>query len=181
MIATILFWVLIIAVVFVAVLGVLLLIGSFLPRAHVVSRSIPMSQPRQEVWQVITDFANAPAWRGDVLRVERMPDRNGHDVWRETYQGNMGIQLETVEAVAPQRLVRLIADEKGPFSGRWEFALAETGSGSRVTITEHGVIPNPFFRLMARLFMDPAQYLEKYLRALAERFGEPVVLECGDV
>jgi hypothetical protein len=32
---------------------------------------------------------------------------------------------------------------------------------------------------MARLFMDPAMYLETYLKALAAKFGEPAVIEKG--
>ena len=74
-------------------------------------------------------------------------------------------------------LVRTIADEKGPFRGRWEYDITAQEQGSKITITEHGEIPNPFFRFMARVFMDPAMYLELYLKALAKKFNEPAVLE----
>ena len=59
---------------------------------------------------------------------------------------------------------------KGPFRGRWEFDIVPREHGSTITITEHGEIPNPFFRFMARMFMDPAMYLELYLKALAKKF-----------
>jgi len=177
MLAEILDWVLIAACVLATFIVAILLIGSFLPRAHVVSRSVQTGKPPTAVWRIITDYQNVPTWHAQVLRVERLPDRNGHEVWRETYKGGYPIQLETVEAVAPQRLVRSIADEKGPFSGRWEFAIAAAEPGSRVTITEYGVIPNPFFRFLARLFMNPAAYLERYLKALAGKLGEPARIE----
>src|SRR5207249_645159 len=114
-------------------------------------------------WQVIADFPGEPAWHQGVEKVERMPDKNGHEVWRETFAGGYPMQLETVEATAPRRLVRAIADERGPFTGRWEFDVAPIETGSRVTIIEHGEIANPFFRFMARMFMNPATYLDIYL------------------
>jgi uncharacterized protein YndB with AHSA1/START domain len=173
MLAEILGWVLIVAAVLAAIIVALLLIGCFLPRAHVVSRSLRSAQPPTVVWQIINDYAKVPAWWGKVVRVERLPDQNGHEVWRETYKGGFRIQLETKEGVAPERLVRSIANEPGPFSGRWEFALAAEANGSRITITEYGVIANPFFRLLARMFLDPAAYLELYLKALAGKLGDP--------
>jgi hypothetical protein len=48
--------------------------------------------------------------------------------------------------------------------------------GSRVTLTEHGSINNPFVRLMAKLCMDPHTYIDKNLKALAGNFGETPVL-----
>ncbi len=44
--------------------------------------------------------------------------------------------------------------------------------GSRITITEKGAISNP---LIFQLFMKPAVNLEKYLQALAAKFGGAVV------
>ena len=152
-------------------------IGAFLPRTHQVSRSLPLKQTPETIWQVISDFPSEVSWHPGVLKVERMPDRNGHEVWRETYKGGYPIQLETIETVPPRRLVRSIADEQGPFSGRWEFDIAPVESGSRVTLIEYGEVGNPFFRFMARMFMNPAHSLELYLKALAAKFGEPPAVE----
>jgi hypothetical protein len=165
-------WLLIALGLLVGIFVVIVLIGSFLPRRHVVACALTTHQSAEPVWQVITDFASVPKWHKDITAVERLPDRNGHPVWRETYRGNYPILMETVEAVEPRRLVRRIADERGPFSGRWEFDLTPEGEGCRITLTEHGDLPNPFFRFMARVFMDPALYLELYLRALAVRLGQ---------
>jgi uncharacterized protein YndB with AHSA1/START domain len=151
--------------------------GMFLPKTHRVARAIRTAKSPEEVWAVITDFPASPGWHKGIMKVERLPDVDGREVWRETYKSNYPIKLATTEAVPPRRLVRTIADEKGPFSGRWEFDLSAEGSGTRVTITEVGEVPNPFFRFMARKFMDPALYLEAYLTALAERLGEAPAVE----
>jgi uncharacterized protein YndB with AHSA1/START domain len=173
----ILIWMLIALGVLAGVLALLALAGCFLPSTHIVARTLPTKQTPEVLWQALTDYAAVPSWHPEVQRVERLPDRNGREVWRETYKGNYPLQLETVEAEAPRRLVRAIADEQGPFQGRWEFEISPQETGSRLRITEVGVIRNPFFRLMAWLFMNPAVYLEMYLRALAAKFGEPAELE----
>jgi hypothetical protein len=168
----VLFWIGITLAILVGILLLIAVIGAFLPRYHQVSRTTELRQTPDVVWQTITDYANIPAWHREIVKVEKLPDRDGHEVWRETYKGSYPITMETTEAAAPSRLVRHITDEKGPFTGRWEFALAEMEGGCRITITEHGDIANPFFRFMARLFMNPATYLEMYLNALAQKFGE---------
>jgi len=155
-------------------------LGCFFPRYHVAARSLRSRRPPEDVWNVISDYAAVPAWHPEIKAVERLPDRNGHDVWRETDRRGYPVQLETVEAVAPRRLVRAIADERGPFSGQWEFDIEAVEEGSRVTLTERGQVPNPFFRLMFRLFMTPTFYLEIYLKALAVKLGDAPVLEKGE-
>lgn len=170
-------WLLIGAGVLVGVFVLIALVGAFLPRSHDVARSLPTGKCPEAVWQIITDFPSVPSWHKDVTKVERLPDHNGHAVWRETYHGNYPMTLEITEYVEPRRMIRQIADVKGPFSGYWQFDLSPTDAGTVITITEHGEIPNPFFRFMARLFMRPEIYLEAYLKALAGRLGEEPLLK----
>ncbi len=158
--------------VLVGVLVVLMLVGIFLPRYHEVRRATEIKQPPQAVWETITDYARVPDWHQEVVKVEKLADHDGHEVWRETYKGNYPITLETTLAEPPLRLVRHIADENGPFAGRWEYTLSPTPAGCRVAITEFGDIANPFFRFMARVLMNPAVYLDLYLTALAKKYGE---------
>ncbi len=172
-----LFWVAVALDVVAGILLAITMLGLLCRKAHQVARTIALNQTGETVWQAISDFAGVPGWNKMVVKVERLEDRNGHEVWRETYTGNYPILLETTTAAPPQRLVRTIADENGPFSGRWEFDLAPQEAGCRVTITEFGEVPNPFFRFMARMFMDPAQYIELYLKALAAKFGETAKIE----
>lgn len=146
--------------------------GCFLPRSHQVSRTIALQQPPEAVWQTITDFPNAPSWNANVAKIEKMPDRNGHEVWKEDYKNGYTLTLETTEATPTTRLVRTIADVGGPFTGRWEFVLTPAAGGCRMTITEFGEVANPYFRVMAKMFMKPEAHVELYLAALARKFGE---------
>jgi uncharacterized protein YndB with AHSA1/START domain len=177
MLLDILYWIGIAAAVLIGLIVLITLVGLLFSKAHVVGRCVALKQTPETIWQTISDFANVPTWWGMVTKVQRQPDVDGQEVWRETYTGNYGILLRTTEAIPPKRLVRTIADEKGPFRGRWEFDITLQEQGSKITITEHGEVPNPFFRFMARMFMDPAMYLELYLKALAKKFNETAVLE----
>jgi uncharacterized protein YndB with AHSA1/START domain len=157
--------------------GVIVAIGRKLPSTRSVACSMKLAHPPETVWQTITDYANVPRWHRQVKRAERLPDRNGHEVWRELHRGGAPLQLETIASEPPHRLVRSILDEKKVFSGRWEFELTPTPEGCCITITEHGEVQNPFFRFMWHKLMHPAMYIERYFQSLAKKLGEEAVIE----
>src|SRR5262245_813906 len=126
------------AVVLVALLDVVLVIGYRLPREHVASRTLVSKQSPEALWAVITDHAREPSWRPGLKKVERTWDARRWEVWRETYSSGDTLSLATAEFQPPARMVRLITDENIPFGGRWEYKVEpEKGGGSRLTITEY--------------------------------------------
>jgi carbon monoxide dehydrogenase subunit G len=163
-------------------LGVTLhLIGTRLPAGHVIGRSLRVDQTPEAVWQVIRDFAAVPTWHPHVKKAERLPDENGLEVWQEHHKGSGApMRLETRESTPPTRLVRAIDDGQQFFRGRWEFDLVPDGAGSRLTITEHGEILKPIARSMARLFFNPATYIDLYLKALARKFNQEPAIQSAD-
>jgi uncharacterized protein YndB with AHSA1/START domain len=152
-------------------------VGLSIPRRHVASRTLRTRQPPEIVWRAITDFEGQPLWRKDLTMVERLPDRDGREVWREIYRKGSPVTLETVELDAPRRLVRTIADEGGPFSGRWEYEVKPDGGGSRLIITERGEVPNPLFRFMSRFLIGHTYFMERFQKELATKFGEEALIE----
>jgi uncharacterized protein YndB with AHSA1/START domain len=155
---------------------VVLVIGSLLPEHHVASKTLTLRRTPEAVWQVITDFANQTTWNSEMKSVERLPDRNGHEVWQEEMSG-MKIPLETLEKDAPKKLVRRIASEDLGFGGDWEYILTSTiEGGCQLTITERGKVPNPMFRFMSKYVFGHTATMEKYLTALAGKFGETPVI-----
>jgi hypothetical protein len=170
-------WGLIVVGSTVGVLALIAAVGCFYPRSYTATRALRSKRSPEQAWQVISDFAAAPSWHPEIKTVQRLPDHDGHEVWRETDRRGYPVQLETIEALAPLRLVRQISDEDGPFCGQWEFDLQPAAEGCRITLTERGQIANPFFRVMFWAFMTPTFYLEMYLRALAKKLGDPPELE----
>lgn len=151
-------------------------VGFALPEQHTASRTVRLKQPPEAVWEVITDFAGQAEWREEVQSVERLPDRDGREVWREVNSWGQPLTMETVELAPPQRLVRRIADDKLPFGGTWTWEIAPLEGGCTVTITEDGEIYNPFFRFMARFVLGYRGTMDAYLTALGKKFGEEVEL-----
>lgn len=152
--------------------GSMALLGQFVPKGHVASRKARFRASRDDVWKAITDIDGFPAWRKDLKKVERLPDRDGRPAWRE--HGRQGaIAFERVEAVPGVRLVGRIADPDLPYGGTWTYELAPADGGVELRITERGEIYNPLFRFMSQFF-DMNATIDEYLKALGKKFGEEV-------
>lgn len=151
--------------------GVIALIGSQLPKAHVASRSILLHQSPQNVYAVVRDFGSAPTWRSDVKRIEVEPQSSGPLHFRE--EGKNGtVNYELAEDVSNQRMVTRILDTDLGYSGKWIYVFAAENGGTRVTITEDGEVSNVIFRFMSRYIFGHTSTLDEYLTSLAKRFGE---------
>ena len=164
-------WILIVLGILVFILVAIALAGAMLPQEHTVTRSIVLKQSPEMLWAVITDHANEPKWRTDVESVTRLADRNGREMVEEKYKKGDTMKIETVESQPPTRLVRDVVDNP-IFSGRWTYELTQENGGTRVSITEHGSVPNPVFRLVSRFVIGQTTSLDRFLTALAGKFGE---------
>lgn len=155
---------------------VVFVVGSLLPENHVASKTLTLKQPPETVWQAVTDFANQPKWHSEMKSVERLADRNGHEVWQEEMSG-MKIPLETLEIEPPKKLVRRIASDDLGFGGDWEYIITPAiDGGCQLTITENGKVPNPLFRFMSKYVFGHTATMEAYMKALAGKFGEAPVI-----
>lgn len=130
------------AVIF-TLIAIVWVIGWLLPVAHEASRSGYVDKGPQQVYEIIVDVPGYAKWLENTTRVE------------------------VVDAVPPARVVTRVADPDQPFGGTWTFTIVPEGTGSRVTITEHGEVYNPIFRFMARFVFGYAGTMDAFLRNLA--------------
>ena len=156
-----------------------LVAGNRLPREHSAARMAYFNRSPGEIWQIISDIAGQPSWRPDLRSVDRLPPRNGRDVWRETDSRGQATTLVTVERLPQRRLVRRIADENLPFSGGWTLEIGEFGEVTSLTITETGEIENPLFRFMSRYVIGHTSTIDRYLTALGKKLGIDVTIMSG--
>ena len=153
--------------------GIIALIGSRLPKAHVASRSILLHRSPQDVYAVVRDFESAPKWRGDVKRIEVDAQPAKQIYFRE--EGKNGtINYELAEDVPAQRMVTRIRDTDLGFSGQWTYQFAPENGGTRVTIREDGEVSNVIFRFMSHYIFGQTATIDSYLTSLAKHFGEDV-------
>lgn len=150
------------------------LIGKSLPVQHVARTRAMFGVPVEELWRRLTSFESHPSWRRGVARVEQA----GPDQWREVDKKGEAITYQTVESIAPRRLVRRIADKNLPFGGTWTFELSEAGpSRTALSITEDGVVYNPVFRFVSRYVMGHHATMKAFLEDLAKAVGEQPEIE----
>jgi hypothetical protein len=165
-------WIVGLGVGLVAFVGVIVGVGMFLPEKHRASESAHFRAGVEQLWEVITNFTAYPTWRRDISTIERLPDMNGHPVWKELDSHNEGIAYETVDAVPSKRLVRRIADPNLPFGGTWTFELDTTPEGVTLTIIEDGEVYNPIFRFVSRFIIGHTKNIRGYLDDLQARVAE---------
>jgi len=159
-----------------AMAGIVALLGSRLPVAHVATRSAVIGAPADVVFNAMTDFASAPSWRSGLRSVTVSTDSTTgrQRVTEESSTGTMTMEVE--ELVVPRRLVTRIVGEDLPYGGAWAHALEAQGNATRVTITEHGEVYNPIFRFIAKYIMGHTGTLDTYLTDLGRKFGTEVTL-----
>ena len=152
---TLLFVVIGIVGVLVLLVGVVALIGSRLPKAHVASRSIVLHRSPQEVYSFVR--AGGP--------VEFRED---------------GVNYAVVKDVPGELLITRIVDTDLPYSGQWTYTFTPESGGTRITIQEDGEVSNVIFRFMSRYVFGHTATMDSYLEALAKHFGEDVAIQTSE-
>jgi uncharacterized protein YndB with AHSA1/START domain len=163
-------WIFIGALTIAALVALVAIVGSWLPRSHRASRERIVAASPETVWSSITEVEAFPAWRSDVRKVQRLPDGDGRRAWVE--EGRSGKMTFVAERSEPPRLLVVrTADPDLPFGGTWTYEITPAGGGSRVTITEDGEIYNPLFRFVARFILGYEGTIASYLAALEKKFS----------
>lgn len=167
-------WVLIVMGSVAALFVLMALIGLFIAREHRATSTIVLRQAPDTVWKVVRDIGSVASWFPAMKRAERLPDRDGHEVWRQKI-GGFEAPIIVLESSAPRKLVTQIDPAAGgSFGGTWTYMFTPDSNATRISVTEAGWIGNPVFRFMARFLFGYYGSLDGYLKALGKRFGESV-------
>jgi hypothetical protein len=146
-------WMLFAGAALVALIAIVAIIGSMLPRNHKASRTLTVSRPPADVWPVIMQATSASQVPVDVL-----------------------------ENDPPHRLVTRVTEKEKNFGGTWTIAITpipSTGSrqtGSIVTVTEDGWVANPIFRFMSRVVIGHHATMDRILKQVAKSLNETPAL-----
>ena len=165
-------WVLIVIGGLAGLVGLMALIGAFVSRDHRATSTISLRHSPDSVWKVVRGLGGITAWFPAMQQSERLPDRDGNEVWHQKMSG-FDVPIIVLESSSPRKLVTQIDPTAGgAFGGTWTYELVPDSAGTRISVTEAGWISNPVFRFMSRFLFGYYGSLDKYLRALATRFGE---------
>ena len=127
--------------------------GLVLPEEHVVEVSREIRVAPDVVFARLVAFEEHPKWRRDVKSV--VFDRAAQRVVEKNSMGEL-----------PYRVVKR---ELG-FGGTWRVEVEESGSGTRVKITEQGRVYSLMFRVMGKLFFAPEKTATNYLEDLVKSY-----------
>lgn len=147
------------------------LIGARLPKTHVAASRLCIPATVDEVWGVVTDFAEYPKWRPGLKRVDAGPEINGRPSWYEHCGPGVRVQLEFVEFEPKTRLVTRLVGDKLPIYGAWIYDFEESDGRTLLTITENDKIYNPLWRFFTLIVFPHHATMDVYLIALARHFG----------
>lgn len=152
----------------VALVGVVCVFGALLPARHTASRDIWLPVPKEEVFSLVTNVTAYSQWRSNVRNVEVLAEQPLR--FREKARGG-DILYEEVERRAPEKFVVRIADPSLPFGGRWTYLLQTENEGTRLSITEDGIVRNIVFRFMSRFVFGHTATMDAYLKAVRDHFA----------
>ena len=159
-------------IIFALAMLVFYVAGSQMPREHRSQVTATLQASRATVWAALTNYAAMPQWWPAVksIRLEKLPD--GTELTWNTDSHGQEIPFRTGESRTNEKLVRVIAKDDLPFGGTWTYELADTGDGgTRLTLTEDGVIKPPIFRAMARWFFGLDTTQRDYLTHLEQHLA----------
>ena len=140
-------WILWTIAALMGVVGVVALIGYFLPIGHEASRSAEFNKPPHAVFALFADVTNYRSW------------------W-----DGAEVKSEVVERVPPARIVTKIVGET-QFGGTWTIDITPVPAGSRVTIPERGEIYNVVFRTLSRFVFGYTSTMESCLAAAQKKLA----------
>ncbi|MGQ0553344.1 MAG: SRPBCC family protein [Planctomycetota bacterium] len=158
------------------VAGVLSIYGATLPSQHRVASMARYDRSPAEVWALITDVANWPTWREDIVAVEQRREAGGRVLWLVSIADeDQPLPLEVMESTEPKRFTLRISPDAGlSFSGTWSFQLSEAHQGTALTIMEEGEVFNPFLRALGHLVFGHHDSIHRVLVAVGKHFGQEV-------
>jgi hypothetical protein len=159
--------------VIVATVLLMVVVGFLLPREHIASVQASYRTSPSQLYTLITDIENGPSWRTGLQKVEILSSGGEPLRWRET--ADWGTITFVRDVSQPHsRVVHRIADESEGFGGTWTYEIQPDGAGSRLTITERGIVYNPVFRFLSKFVFGHYRSLETYAQDLARRLEESV-------
>ncbi len=156
------------------VIAGLVIVGSLLPKRHIVSRSARFHATPERLYALVAGPQN---WRPEVVRCESISNAEGRELVQETTRNGETVTYELLDKDPPVSLKRRIATENLPYSGTWDISIRPESGMTIVGITESGEVSNPVFRFVSRLILGHTRTMDAYLKNLGKETGEEVTVE----
>lgn len=154
----------------------IVLIGMLLPERYEGRSQVTLAKPPEEVWEALLDYQRHPMTGKMSKGIADESEENGLPIWVEDMGHGERIQVRTIAAEAPNRLVREMASEAVPMTSRWQYELEPIAAGTRLTMDGETTIRRgtwhvPIFRVMMKVNGGVKKGLDIQQDMLAQSLG----------
>jgi len=121
----------------------------------------------KKLWDLVTDFANQATWRTGIIKVEKISDMSGRNIWQEFNSNGQVMKIETLEYSPMRRIVRRLINENEGGEIIWVYDFAEVGEISTLTVSEEGKLLNPILKLISKFNSSKTKVLNMYFQDIS--------------
>ncbi|MFL2746005.1 MAG: hypothetical protein ACJ0A9_01605 [Dehalococcoidia bacterium] len=160
----------IISLVFIIVLITifsLMIISKSVSEQYAVSSMAYYNCDLKKLWDLATDFANQATWRTGVIKIEKISDVSGRNIWKEFNSNGQVMKIETLEYSPMRRVVRRLINENEGGEIIWIYDFAEVGEISTLTVSEEGKLLNPILKLISKFNSSKTKVLNMYFQDIS--------------
>ena len=152
----------------VAIIAIVLIIGLFLPKERIFTKTAVLNSDVTEVFNIVTDFKNQTSWRNDVKEIIVI-DQN---TWTEVPKKGTAITFKVKQKIENELFEIEIIEPKN-FNGYWVGTFKQTKKNqTAIEFKEVITISNPFYRTLSYLFVDLDKTMDLYLQNVKQKLGE---------
>jgi hypothetical protein len=120
----------------------------------------------ENLWEIITNYENQPKWRSDLIKVEKVINKKGSEIWKETDIKKQQIEWESFIEIRNRKLVRKTVSENIAVNSIHIYELKPYGEVSLLTLIEITQVDNVFLRWIKYMFMSQTSELSQYVKDL---------------
>jgi len=157
---------LVVIIIFITIF-ILIIVFKLVPEQYEVSSMAYYNCDLKKLWGLVTGFANQASWRTGIIRVEKISDISGRNIWKEFNSNGQVMKIETSEYFPMRRLVRRLINENQDGEIIWIYDFAEVGEVSTLTVSEQGKLVNPIFKLISKFNSSKSKVLNMYFQDIA--------------
>lgn len=157
----------ILVAILVIIIGVPMIIGSFLPKEKIVTEKTFIDKMYFFILADITNHWEEPSWRTELDTMIQAPEIDGMDVWKEFYTNGDSIQLMT-QVTGNTDYIRIIVDKDGRHRMR-SIMLVDVSGKTAIRMSEEIFTGGPYKRFFSLFNDTSSDHLKTYLADLKEK------------
>lgn len=145
--------------------------GRSIPEEHMASASVDVKRWPLSCYDLVADAQNLPKWSSQVKEVRDFKKDGNKLTYTQVVDGDMELITTQTNGFRPNEITIEVRESKDMFTGKWTFKFKESadGKGTKVTLTEMGVTPNPMMRAIGSFMMKPDDTIKQYLEDLKKK------------